>query len=84
MWASKTLGTVTMSGLAWVMRVLDTVSFVLLLMFCLHVEILRLLLLRIVDKTIRYLLLDAVSGGDNGRLSRHSTTIRHTRSSLSL
>ena len=48
-------------------------------MFGLHVEILRLLLLRTVDKAIRNLLLDAISGSDDGRLPRHSTTIRHTR-----
>jgi hypothetical protein len=46
-------------------------------MFGLHVEILRLLLLRIVDKIIRNLWLDAVPGSDDGRLSRHPTTIRH-------
>lgn len=48
-------------------------------MFGLHVEILRLLLLRSVDKAIRNLLLDAISGSDDGGLPRHSTTIRHTR-----
>ena len=53
-------------------------------MFGLHVEILRLLLLRSVDKIVRNLLLDAVSGSDNGRLPRHSGTIRHTRSLWSL
>lgn len=53
-------------------------------MFGLHVEILRLLLLRIVDKIIRNLLLDAVPGSDDGGLSRHPTTIRHVRSLLSL
>ena len=73
-----------MSRLAWATRVLDTVSLVLLLVFCLHVEILRVLLLRIMEQVIRNLLLNAVSGSDDGRLSRHPTTIPHAPSSLSV
>jgi len=40
--------------------------------------------MRIVEEIIRDLLLDAVSGSDDWRLSRHLMTIQHTRLSLSM